>query len=145
MSTTQAIFDITAPTYDADRAKLIPCYDAFHRRATDLIPAGATHILDLGAGTGILTTFVRSWYPAAHIHLMDFSAPMIDLAASAWSPIPTSASKSLTTPPPHSARTTTPSSPRSPSTTSSTPPRRPSSQRSSPRYAPAASSSTPSR
>jgi tRNA (cmo5U34)-methyltransferase len=80
MSATQAIFDITASTYDADRAKLIPCYDAFHRRATDLIPAGATRILDLGAGTGILTTFVRSWYPAAHIHLMDFSAPMIDLA-----------------------------------------------------------------
>ena len=77
---TQTAFDITAPTYDADRAKLIPCYDAFHRRATDLIPAGAKSILDLGAGTGLLTTFVRSWYPAAHIHLMDFSAPMIDLA-----------------------------------------------------------------
>src|SRR6202041_2420156 len=46
----------------------------------DHIPAGATRILDLGAGTGILTTFVRSWYPAAHIHLMDFSQPMIDLA-----------------------------------------------------------------
>jgi tRNA (cmo5U34)-methyltransferase len=80
MSVTQTIFDITAPTYDADRAKLIPCYDAFHRRATDLIPAGATRILDLGAGTGILTTFVRSWYPNAHIHLIDFSAPMIDIA-----------------------------------------------------------------
>jgi tRNA (cmo5U34)-methyltransferase len=80
MSTTQTIFDITASTYDADRAKLIPCYDAFHRRATDLIPAGATRILDLGAGTGILTTFVRSWYPNAHIHLIDFSAPMIDIA-----------------------------------------------------------------
>ena len=80
MSTTQTIFDITAPTYDADRAKLIPCYDAFHRRATDLIPAGAKRILDLGAGTGILTTFVRSWYPDAHIHLMDFSAPMIEIA-----------------------------------------------------------------
>jgi tRNA (cmo5U34)-methyltransferase len=80
MSITQTIFDITAPTYDADRAKLIPCYDAFHRRATDLIPAGATRILDLGAGTGILTTFVRSWYPNAHIHLVDFSEPMIDIA-----------------------------------------------------------------
>ena len=80
MSTTKTIFDITAPTYDADRAKLIPCYDAFHRRATDLIPAGAKRILDLGAGTGILTTFVRSWYPDAHIHLMDFSAPMIEIA-----------------------------------------------------------------
>lgn len=80
MSTTQATFDITASTYDADRAKLIPCYNAFHRRATDLIPAGAKRILDLGAGTGILTTFVRSWYPDAHIHLIDFSAPMIEIA-----------------------------------------------------------------
>jgi tRNA (cmo5U34)-methyltransferase len=77
---TQEIFDITASTYDADRALLIPCYDAFHRRATDLIPAGATRILDLGAGTGLLSTFVRAWYPAAHLHLIDFSAPMIDLA-----------------------------------------------------------------
>src|ERR1700761_6378930 len=34
---TQEIFDITAATYDADRAKLIPCYDAFYRRTTDLI------------------------------------------------------------------------------------------------------------
>jgi len=80
MSATQTIFDITAPTYDADRAKLIPCYDAFYRRACDLIPGGAKRILDLGAGTGILTTFVRFWYPDAHIDLMDFSAPMIDIA-----------------------------------------------------------------
>ena len=77
---TKEVFDITASTYDADRARLIPCYDAFHRRACDLIAHNATSILDLGAGTGLLTTFVRSWYPAAHIHLMDFSAPMIDLA-----------------------------------------------------------------
>ena len=77
---TQEIFDITAPTYDADRAKLIPCYDAFYRRATDLIPAGAVRILDIGAGTGLLSSFVRQWYPAAHIHLMDVSAPMLDRA-----------------------------------------------------------------
>jgi tRNA (cmo5U34)-methyltransferase len=81
MSTvTKELFDITAPTYDADRARLIPCYDAFHRRATDLIPGSARRILDLGAGTGILTQFVRKWYPEAHIHLMDFSEPMIELA-----------------------------------------------------------------
>jgi tRNA (cmo5U34)-methyltransferase len=80
MSATQEIFDLTAPTYDADRARLIPCYDAFYRRATDLIPGGARRILDLGAGTGLLSTFVRQWYPAAHIHLMDISAPMLDRA-----------------------------------------------------------------
>ena len=76
-SPTQEIFDITASTYDADRAKLIPCYDAFYRRTTDLIPAAAMRILDLGAGTGLLATFVRSWYPQAHIHLMDVSEPML--------------------------------------------------------------------
>jgi tRNA (cmo5U34)-methyltransferase len=77
---TQTIFDITAPTYDADRAKLIPCYDAFYRRTTDLIPGGAKRVLDLGAGTGLLSVFVRSWYPDAHIHLMDVSEPMLERA-----------------------------------------------------------------
>jgi tRNA (cmo5U34)-methyltransferase len=77
---TQEVFDITASTYDADRAKLIPCYDALYRRTTDLIPAHAGHILDLGAGTGLLSAHVRSWYPEAHIHLLDVSAPMIDRA-----------------------------------------------------------------
>lgn len=80
MSTTQTIFDITAATYDADRARLIPCYDAFYRRTTDLIPGGAKHVLDLGAGTGLLSAFVRSWYPDAHIHLIDVSAPMLERA-----------------------------------------------------------------
>ena len=80
MSVTQTIFDITAPTNDADRAKLIPCFDAFYRRTTDLIPGGAKRVLDLGAGTGLLSTFVRSWYPSAHIHLMDVSEPMLDRA-----------------------------------------------------------------
>jgi tRNA (cmo5U34)-methyltransferase len=77
---TQEVFDITAATYDADRARLIPCYDAFYRRTTDLIPAGARSILDLGAGTGLLSAFVRQWYPEAHIHLIDVSAPMLDRA-----------------------------------------------------------------
>ena len=76
-STTQTAFDITAPTYDADRARLIPCYSAFYRRATDLIVHDAHNILDLGAGTGLLSTFVRQWYPQAHIILADLSEPMI--------------------------------------------------------------------
>jgi tRNA (cmo5U34)-methyltransferase len=79
-STTQTAFDITAPTYDADRARLIPCYDAFYRRTTDLIAHDARNVLDLGAGTGLLSTFVRQWYPQAHIHLMDVSAPMLERA-----------------------------------------------------------------
>ena len=77
---TKEIFDITATTYDADRAKLIPCYDAMYRRTTDLIPAKPARILDLGAGTGLLSVFVRSWYSTAHIHLMDVSEPMLEIA-----------------------------------------------------------------
>jgi tRNA (cmo5U34)-methyltransferase len=80
MTATQEIFDITAPTYDAHRAKLIPCYDALYRRTTDLIPAGAKNILDLGAGTGLLSAFVRQWYPDAHIILADLSEPMLEKA-----------------------------------------------------------------
>jgi tRNA (cmo5U34)-methyltransferase len=76
-STTQTAFDITAATYDADRARLIPCYNAFYRRATDLIVHDARNILDLGAGTGLLSTFVRQWYPQAHIILVDLSEPML--------------------------------------------------------------------
>lgn len=76
-STTQTAFDVTASTYDADRARLIPCYNAFYRRATDLIVHDARNILDLGAGTGLLSTFVRQWYPQAHIILADLSEPML--------------------------------------------------------------------
>ena len=85
MSTTQTIFDITAPTYDADRAKLIPCFDAFYRRTTDLIAHDAKNILDLGAGTGLLSQFVRQWYPSAHIVLADLSEPMLAKARTRFS------------------------------------------------------------
>jgi tRNA (cmo5U34)-methyltransferase len=77
---TKAVFDTTATTYDKDRSKLIPGYDRFYRWAIDLIPLNATHVLDLGAGSGSLTAFVRRSFPEAAIHLIDFSAPMLDLA-----------------------------------------------------------------
>jgi tRNA (cmo5U34)-methyltransferase len=77
---TQEVFDVTASTYDADRARLIPCYEALYRRAIDLIPGDAKQILDLGAGTGLLSALVRHWYPQAAVHLIDFSASMIDQA-----------------------------------------------------------------
>jgi tRNA (cmo5U34)-methyltransferase len=77
---TQVVFDKTANTYDTDRAKLIPGHDHFYGWAIDLIPADAKSILDLGAGSGSLTAFVRRAFPEARIHLLDFSAPMLELA-----------------------------------------------------------------
>jgi tRNA (cmo5U34)-methyltransferase len=77
---TKAVFDATASTYDADRSRLIPGCDSFYRWAIDLIPAGAKNILDLGAGSGLLTILIRNRFPNARIHLIDFSTPMLSLA-----------------------------------------------------------------
>jgi tRNA (cmo5U34)-methyltransferase len=77
---TQAVFDATASTYDRDRSLLIPGCDNFYRWAIDLIPPRAKNILDLGAGSGILTRLIRNRFPNARIHLIDFSAPMLELA-----------------------------------------------------------------
>lgn len=79
---TQQVFDTTASTYDKDRSRLIPGCDAFYRWALDLIPAGAKHIVDLGAGSGLLSALVRDRFPNARIHLIDFSGPMLELARS---------------------------------------------------------------
>ncbi len=77
---TQQVFDTTASTYDRDRFRLVPGHEAFYRWALDLIPTRAKTILDLGAGTGLLTVLIRARFPEAHIHCIDFSAPMLALA-----------------------------------------------------------------
>jgi tRNA (cmo5U34)-methyltransferase len=77
---TKEVFDATASSYDADRSRLIPGCDSFYRWAIDLIPAHAQHILDLGAGSGLLTVLIHNRFPQARIHLIDFSAPMLENA-----------------------------------------------------------------
>jgi tRNA (cmo5U34)-methyltransferase len=77
---TKAVFDATASIYDADRSRLIPGFDAFYRWAIDLIPQGGRRILDIGAGSGLMTVLVRDRFPEAHIHLIDFSGAMLALA-----------------------------------------------------------------
>jgi len=77
---TREVFDATASTYDRDRARLVPGCDTFYRWAIDLIPPRAKTILDLGAGSGLLTLLIRARFPQAHIHLMDFSESMLTIA-----------------------------------------------------------------
>ena len=76
---TREVFDATASMYDADRSRLIPGCNTFYRWAIDLIPADAQHILDLGAGSGLLTVLIHNRFPQARIHLIDFSVPMLAL------------------------------------------------------------------
>jgi tRNA (cmo5U34)-methyltransferase len=77
---TKAVFDATASTYDADRSRLIPGCDTFYRWALDLIPPRARTICELGAGSGLMTRLLRDRFPTAHLYVIDFSAPMLDLA-----------------------------------------------------------------
>jgi tRNA (cmo5U34)-methyltransferase len=76
----RAVFDATAATYDRDRMKLIPGHETFYAAALELIPAEATHIVELGAGSGLFSAMLRSAFPEAHLTLIDFSENMLALA-----------------------------------------------------------------
>src|SRR5579875_1927052 len=76
----EAVFSATAATYDRDRWRLIPGAEQFYGCALHLIPTGVKHILELGAGSGLFTEMIVQTHPTAHIHLIDFSQPMLDLA-----------------------------------------------------------------
>ena len=77
------VFAAHAGTYDAARRRLIPCFDAFYGTAVAAIGLAGEpveRVLDLGAGTGLLTGFVRATYPEAELTLLDGAAPMLDRA-----------------------------------------------------------------
>ncbi|MGB7190295.1 MAG: class I SAM-dependent methyltransferase, partial [Acidobacteriaceae bacterium] len=81
--TAETVFNRTAATYDAARARLIPPYDRFYSTAIALLPFATDaeiRILDLGAGTGLLSAFVREQFPNARLHLVDFVDSMLDRA-----------------------------------------------------------------
>ena len=74
---TQEVFSRTAANYDPARAKLIPCFEQFYAAAVNLLPPAAARILDLGAGTGLLSGFLRDRLPHARLHLIDNAEPML--------------------------------------------------------------------
>lgn len=80
----KAKFDQIARDYDDQRRKLIPCFDDFYRIPVSI--AGATNdaprILDIGAGTGLLSSFMLEKYPHAKVTLIDLSENMLDVARS---------------------------------------------------------------
>lgn len=77
-------FNRVAAEYDANRRKFVPCFDDFYGGATAFIAANIPaprKILDLGAGTGLLTKFWLEHFPAAEYVLVDIAAEMLDIAA----------------------------------------------------------------
>ncbi|HEY6525693.1 MAG TPA: methyltransferase domain-containing protein [Solirubrobacteraceae bacterium] len=77
-------FSAHAAEYDALRRRLVPDYDRFYGavpEALERVAAGdVRRVLDLGAGTGLLSAVVADAFAEARIELLDASEPMLALA-----------------------------------------------------------------
>src|SRR3954454_16253429 len=79
-----AAFDAAARDYDAARRRLVPCFAEFYGTALELVaewgPPRRARVLDLGAGTGLLATMLRSAHPDCILPLVDLSPGMLEEA-----------------------------------------------------------------
>jgi tRNA (cmo5U34)-methyltransferase len=77
-----AAFSAHATEYTALRRRLVPGFDAFYGAAVGALSECASgssiaRVLDLGAGTGLLTAMVGEQYPDARFELLDGSPEML--------------------------------------------------------------------
>lgn len=76
-------FNLIAEEYDGSRRKFIPCFDEFYKSTTKFIVSNIDEpkrILDLGAGTGLLTYFWYQQCPNAEYVLVDIADEMLNVA-----------------------------------------------------------------
>ncbi len=77
-------FNSVAQEYDEQRRYFIPCYDDYYQLGVSFISKIRTDfrsVLDLGAGTGLLTKYLLEKFPGADYTLIDASEQMLGLAA----------------------------------------------------------------
>lgn len=77
------LFDAASASYDSTRKKYIPCISDFYGVLIEQIPFHAEEeftVLDLGAGTGLLSSMVKEAFPKARLTLADVSNAMLDKA-----------------------------------------------------------------
>jgi len=78
--TVKDIFDAGAAKYDGQRRKVIPCFDDFYESVISLISFHSEDpfaALDLGAGTGLLTSLILNKFPKAKLTVLDISEEML--------------------------------------------------------------------
>jgi ubiquinone/menaquinone biosynthesis C-methylase UbiE len=76
-------FNYYAEKYDKQRRYFIPCFDDFYKRSVSLLKLYRNdfkNIVDLGAGTGLLTREIYELYPEARYTLIDISKDMLAIA-----------------------------------------------------------------
>ena len=77
------IFDRAAADYDRSRRMMIPCFDDFYGTLLEVIPFppdAPIRVVDLGAGTGVLSACVAARFPQAAFTLVDLSDGMLSKA-----------------------------------------------------------------
>lgn len=83
-------FAAGADTYDRARRKLVPCFDDFYRTALELLPFASDdrfELLDLGAGTGLLSAMIAEAFPKARLTLFDLTPEMLTIARARLKPL----------------------------------------------------------
>jgi tRNA (cmo5U34)-methyltransferase len=78
------VFQADADGYDQTRRRLIPPYECFYKAAVDALDLGARppkRVLDLGAGTGLLSERIMMAHPQAQLTLLDGAPAMLEQAS----------------------------------------------------------------
>ena len=80
-------FDQVSQKYDEQRKKLIPCFEDLYNIATTLAASekDTLSVLDLGAGTGLMSSFILQKHPNSKLTLIDLSEGMLDIAKARFS------------------------------------------------------------
>lgn len=80
---TGALFDAAAQDYDRSRRQLVPGLDRLYGSALESIPFEPDEpirVLDLGAGTGLLSALAAERFPRSRVTLVDISVGMLRVA-----------------------------------------------------------------
>ncbi|MGN0648900.1 MAG: class I SAM-dependent methyltransferase [Oscillospiraceae bacterium] len=76
-------FNLIANEYDVNRRRFIPCFDDYYANTTRFIACNITppkRVLDLGAGTGLLTYYWLKEFAAAEYVLTDIAEEMLEVS-----------------------------------------------------------------
>jgi SAM-dependent methyltransferase len=77
--------------YDCLIPLVIPHWEAFYGTVAEFVPPGAEKVLELGSGTGVLSSFIRKVRPSVHLTCIERNPEAIaiarekpDLAGTVW-------------------------------------------------------------